>query len=141
VESYTRFIMMPWILNSSSTKYFGLKAAMKKLYLIILILLTYVQLAVANVEKVIFLGPSSIKVRNQHPTLEGLQFHTLSPQNGTVRTKLRAAFPTNTSVWGEASWVLLENLVEGQRYEVRICWAATVTTLFAPGTEIDLIAH
>jgi hypothetical protein len=104
---------------------------MTELYLTIFVLLIYIQLTVGNVEKVIFLGPSSVKVPNQHPTLEDLQLHTLSPQNGTVRTKLRAAFPTNTSVWGEASWVLLENLVEGQRYEVRICWAATVTTFCA----------
>jgi hypothetical protein len=102
---------------------------MKELYLIVVLLLIYIQFAVANVEKVIFLGPSNVQIPTQHPTLQDLQLHTLSPQNGTVRTKLRAEFPTNASVWGEISWVLLEKLAEGQRYEVRICWAATVTTL------------
>lgn len=129
-RGYTRHMRMPYNPNSSSTKYFNLNATMTKLYLPVLFLLIYIQLAVANVEKVIFLGPSSVQIPTRHPTLEDLQLHTLSPQNKTVRTKLRAEFPTNTSVWGEASWVLLEQLAEGQRYEVRVCWAATVTTLY-----------
>lgn len=101
---------------------------MTQLYLTVLLLILHLQLTLANVEKVIFLGPSSVQIPTQHPTIEDLQLHTLSPQNGAIRTKLRAEFPTNTSVWGETSWVLLEQLSEGQRYEVRICWAATVTT-------------
>lgn len=92
----------------------------------VLFLLLYVQTIIANVEKVIFLGPSRVHIPRQHPTLEDLQLHTLSPQNGIIRTKLRAEFPTNVSTLGEASWVLLANLTENQRYELRICWAATV---------------
>jgi hypothetical protein len=103
---------------------------MTQLYLTVLFLLLHLQLTTANVEKVIFLGPSSLQIPIQKPTLEGLQLHTLSPQNGTIRTKLRAEFPTNTSIWGESSWILLEKLAEGQRYEVRICWAATVMSIF-----------
>lgn len=103
---------------------------MTQLHKAILFLLLQIQIAIANVEKVIFLGPSGVQILTKHPTLEDLQLHTLSPQSGILRTKLRAEFPTNTSSWGEASWVLLEQLTEGQRYEVRICWAATVTVLF-----------
>jgi hypothetical protein len=95
----------------------------------ILFLLLQVQIAIANVEKIIFLGPTSVQIPTQHPTLKDLQLHTLTPQNGTIRTKLRAEFPTNSSIWGETSWLLLEHLTEGQRYEVRICWAATVKIL------------
>jgi hypothetical protein len=114
---------------------------MTQLHKVILFLLPQLQTAFANVEKVIFLGPTSVQIPTQHPTLKDLQLHTLSPQNGTIRTKLSAEFPTDTSIWGEASWILLEHLIEGQRYEVRICWAATVTILSIAAWDIELTAH
>ncbi len=104
---------------------------MTQLYITVLYLICHLlQFAAANVEKVIFLGPGAIQIPKKIPTLEDLQLHTLSPQNGIVRTEVRAEFPTNTSIWGETSWMLLSQLAEGQRYEVRICWAATVKLFF-----------
>jgi hypothetical protein len=80
----------------------------------------------ANTEKVIFMGPSTRPVPVDSPTLEDLRLPELSPHHWALRTHLAAAFPTDTARYGQASWVLLHRLQEGQRYEVRICWAATV---------------
>ena len=93
-----------------------------------LLLLLQIYNVYANTEKVIFLGPSSLQVPVEHPTLEDLNLEALSPQHWTLRTHIRAEFPTNSSKHGEASWYLLHRLEEGKRYEVRICWAATVST-------------
>ncbi|TVY23175.1 hypothetical protein LHYA1_G007792 [Lachnellula hyalina] len=84
----------------------------------------------ANTEKVIFLGPSSLQVPVEHPTLEDLDLEPLSPQHWTLRTHIRAEFPTDSLKHGQASWYLLHRLEEGRRYEVRICWAATQPTSF-----------
>ncbi|EKD17505.1 hypothetical protein MBM_04366 [Drepanopeziza brunnea f. sp. 'multigermtubi' MB_m1] len=84
----------------------------------------------ANTEKTIFLGPRSLQVPVEHPTLEDLQLESLSPNHWSLRTHIRAEFPTNSSSYGQTSWYLLHNLHEGRRYEVRICWAATQPTSF-----------
>jgi hypothetical protein len=80
----------------------------------------------ANTEKIIFLGPSSLQVPVESPTLGDLQLEALSPESSSVRTHIGAEFPTNIFKYGQSTWVLLHKLQEGQRYEVRICWAATV---------------
>ncbi|KAG4419924.1 hypothetical protein IFR04_006961 [Cadophora malorum] len=84
----------------------------------------------ANTEKVIFIGPSSLQVPAAHPTLEDLQLESISPKHWALRTHVQAEFPTNSSRYGQTSWYLLDKLQEGQRYEVRICWAATQPTSF-----------
>jgi subtilisin-like proprotein convertase family protein len=89
-------------------------------------LLFLITIALGNTEKTIFLGPSSMQVPIAHPTLEDLQLDTLSPQNGSIRTHLQAQFPTDELEYGPDTWLLLSGLQEGQRYEVRVCWAATV---------------
>jgi len=62
--------------------------------------------------------------------LEDLELEVLSPQHSAVRTQLPAEFPSNSSTKGTESWFLLEGLGEGQRYEIRICWAATQPAAF-----------
>jgi hypothetical protein len=94
---------------------------------IIILIALRLHLVFANTEKVIFLGPSSLQVPVEHPTLEDLHLEALSPQHSSLRTHLRAEFPTNDTKYGHASWFLLHRLEEGQRYEVRVCWAATVS--------------
>jgi hypothetical protein len=91
------------------------------------LLLLQIAAVLGNTEKAIFLGPSSLQVPTEHPTLEDLQLDALSPQQWSLRTHIEAEFPTNMSRYGHSSWVLLHRLQEGQRYEVRICWAATVS--------------
>ncbi len=96
------------------------------MYFYILLLALQISAVFANTEKVIFLGPSSFQVPVEHPTLEDLRLETLSPQSWSLRTFIEAEFPTNFSKYGKSSWYLLQKLEEGKRYEVRICWAATV---------------
>ena len=82
-----------------------------------------------NVEKTIFLAPEAIQIPQQHPNLGDLNLQVLSPSksNSQLRRQLPAAFPTPTDPKGIAAWFLLERLIQHQRYEVRICWAATVS--------------
>lgn len=96
------------------------------MFFIILLLLLQVLAVFANTEKTIFLGPASLRVPVEHPTLEDLHLEALSPQYWSLRTYVDAEFPTSSSKYGKSSWYLLHGLQEGQRYEVRICWAATV---------------
>lgn len=85
-----------------------------------------------NVEKVIFLGPESIDIHNpqQQPNIDTLKLETLSPLKTTLRRQLPAAFPSPTLPRGTEAWFLLDNLQSKQRYEVRICWAATVRSIY-----------
>ncbi|ODA80967.1 hypothetical protein RJ55_03927 [Drechmeria coniospora] len=75
--------------------------------------------AFANVEKIIFTAPASVNIPLAPPSLSDLNLHTLSPEKLSIRTSLDRVFPVDkgNSSQGEAGWVLLDNLVEGQRYE------------------------
>jgi hypothetical protein len=95
----------------------------------LLLLSSQIIAAIANTEKTIFLGPSNLRVPAEHPSLEDLHLDALSPNHWSLRTHIQAQFPTNTSKHGQSSWLLLHGLREGQRYEVRICWAATVSRM------------
>lgn len=79
-----------------------------------------------NVEKAIFIAPEAIDIFDQHTNLDTLRLEVLSHHNLSLRRRIPAAFPTPDSKRGTESWFLLENLNQHQRYEVRICWAATV---------------
>ena len=85
----------------------------------------------ANVEKIIFLGPPALSIPPQHPNLDDLSLISLSPAHPSARTRLNATFPTENSPKGTETWILLEDLTPGVRYEVRVCWLATVSS--APG--------
>ncbi|KAI1460970.1 hypothetical protein F4805DRAFT_416166 [Annulohypoxylon moriforme] len=84
----------------------------------------------ANTEKAIFLGPPTANIPSAHPTLEDLHVDILTPTNWSIRTHLEAQFPNISSPNGKATWLILDELTEGQRYEVRVCWAATQPTQF-----------
>lgn len=90
---------------------------------------TLVRTIAANVEKTIFLGPSAIQIPRQHPTIADLQLQTLTPDASKIRANVTASFSSPENPDGTISWYLLEGLTTGQRYEVRICWAATVRHL------------
>ncbi len=84
-----------------------------------------------NTEKTIFLGPSPVDLKSKtYPTLDYLRLARLNPDKFTVRTHLKAEFPGSGLRRGTPSWFVLHNLTEGQRYEVRVCWAATVCQNF-----------
>jgi hypothetical protein len=83
----------------------------------------------ANVEKTIFLGPSPVTLPNVRPSLDDLRLHVLSPLHTILPTQLPVQFPSESAPRGRESWYLLQQLEEGRRYEVRICWPATVGTI------------
>lgn len=80
----------------------------------------------ANVEKAIFLAPQAATIPSGGSDLDDLGLQRLSPQDPVVRTRLNASFPTTHAPDGTDSWFFLEDLIPGQRYEVRVCWLATV---------------
>ncbi|ELR02733.1 hypothetical protein VC83_00830 [Pseudogymnoascus destructans] len=102
-----------------------------RLYSIISVFLAVcTQTVIANVEKTIFIAPSALTIPLDHPTFENLHLQTLSPEHSTIRTQLHSEFPSDALPRGPASWFILSDLTEGQRYEVRICWPATKPTSF-----------
>jgi hypothetical protein len=86
----------------------------------------------ANTEKAIFLGPEAIPVAHPLSTLSNLRLDMLTPSNGALRTKLTAQFPTKEHPKGPATWLVLDKLTPNQRYEVRVCWPATVRLTHSP---------
>jgi hypothetical protein len=93
----------------------------------LLCVVTQVWTVNANVEKTIFLGPSPVILSNVRPSLDDLRLHVLSPPNTILPTLLPVQFPTEAVPRGLESWYLLRALDDGRRYEVRICWPATVS--------------
>lgn len=81
-------------------------------------------------EKAIFLGPESVNVPLQKPTISDLNLATLSLRHTSARLELPRKFPdpSEEATKGETSWFLLDELTEGQRYEVRVCWSALVSS-------------
>lgn len=84
--------------------------------------------AIANVEKTIFTAPDSINFGDARPNLMDLRLDILSSKRLSIRTVLPVIFPTENQPRGLSSWYTLDGLRPGQRYEVRICWAATVSS-------------
>lgn len=80
----------------------------------------------ANVEKTVFVTPSVVS-KTTHIDLTALDFDVLSPNKKVIHRRLPATFPNSTNPLGTTTWLLLENLVGQRRYEVRVCWAATVS--------------
>ena len=85
----------------------------------------------ANVEKTIFLGPSPVTIPDVHPSLEDLRLYSLSSLESILPTRISVQFPTDIKPHGLEYWYLLNSLEEGRRYEVRICWPATVSRLLS----------
>ncbi|KAK8094845.1 hypothetical protein PG997_001530 [Apiospora hydei] len=106
---------------------------MNTMLALISVLLT-APLVTANTEKAIFLAPDNINIPSTHPNLDDLQVDTLTPDNWAIRTYLEAQFPTDSAKYGKPTWLVLDQLTEGQRYEVRVCWAATQPTAFVLNT-------
>jgi hypothetical protein len=91
-----------------------------------------------NTEKVIFKAPSKLSIPNRHPTLDSLQLTTLTPLEPFLQSRFKVSFPTEESPFGKDTWYLLRDLREHSRYEVRICWAASVSLRYSRDTNIIL---
>ena len=92
----------------------------------VLIFSCWTFLAHCNVEKSIFSAPEVLVIPRLQPSFDQLRLETLTPSKSTLRRQLRAAFPTSTDPQGPASWFLLDSLSANCRYELRVCWLATV---------------
>ncbi|KAH9898719.1 hypothetical protein F4778DRAFT_193347 [Xylariomycetidae sp. FL2044] len=111
-------------------------------YLHVLIMLPFLSTpARANTEKTIFLGPAPVNLPTTHPNLQDLHIDTLTPSRWAQRTHLASSFPAEAShKYGSPTWLVLDELTEGQRYEVRVCWPATQPTAFKLDTyELDTV--
>ncbi|KAG5913764.1 hypothetical protein E4U42_000886 [Claviceps africana] len=100
---------------------------------IILLLYTLAQVAVANVEKIIFTGPpaSTLPSAITARTISSLNIHTLTHDVPSIHTELKRIFAsTQSGLHGKSSWVSVQNLTENQRYEMRVCWSALEPTRF-----------
>ncbi|KKA27474.1 hypothetical protein TD95_001987 [Thielaviopsis punctulata] len=89
----------------------------------------------ANTEKTIFSAPPPDAL----VLLSGLDkadppLSILTPANATLRTHLASAFSSADEPYGAATWIVVRDLVPGQRYEVRVCWAATEPAAFTVDT-------
>lgn len=96
--------------------------------------------AVANTEKVIFQAPTpNEKTRFDSPGTEDVPQYALrrlawyladlpklTHDNFTLDTHIERGFPNASFPSGPETWVLLDDLNPGRRYEARVCWAATV---------------
>lgn len=96
---------------------------------LLLLVLSLVQHISANTEKVIFIAPEPLAVP-QDASIDNLQLIPLTPDHLTYRTYINASFPTEQSPHGDDTWILIEGLTPGQRYELRVCWLATQPTAF-----------
>lgn len=95
----------------------------------LLCIVTQVWTVNANVEKTIFVAPSPVALPDDSPSLDALRLPVLSPAHTVLPTQLAVHFPSASLPRGLESWYLLRALDEGRRYEVRICWPATVSAV------------
>ena len=79
----------------------------------------------ANVEKTIFITPEA-QALPPDASIDKLLLLSLTETIPTIRTRLNASFPADDNVKGTESWFLLDGLLPTTRYEVRVCWLATV---------------
>lgn len=91
----------------------------------ILPLFALVHSSLANTEKVIFSAPPRDTLSELFDIKEEA-FAILTPGRPVLRTSLPVAFPTSDRPGGLDSWYRIEGLEEDKRYEIRVCWAATV---------------
>jgi hypothetical protein len=102
---------------------------------LVTLLLAYSHLTRANTEKVIFIAPPPILLSEPISILDISRIDALAPGKGsTLRTSLPVLFASAENKRGSDSWYLLYNLTENQRYELRICWAATVSNNHSQGS-------
>ncbi|TQV97995.1 hypothetical protein V2A60_006304 [Cordyceps javanica] len=90
----------------------------------------------ANADKIIFTGPEPVTYPLASPSLDDLNLDVIRPGNLSIRTHLSRVFHDDSDPElkgkprGRASWFLLDDLTPGQRYELRVCWAAIEPTEF-----------
>ena len=95
--------------------------------ILILQVLAYIASVGANVEKVVFLGPEPTYNCYYRLRVDASHRDVLTPVSSSVRREIAAAFPSPHNSWkGSELWIILDDLEPFRRYEVRLCWSATV---------------
>jgi hypothetical protein len=80
----------------------------------------------ANVEKVVFRGPLTSTSQNYEPG--ALHLARLTPSAPHIRHQFLSITSPKPDSWElSETWIALAGLQPGQRYEVRVCWSATVS--------------
>jgi hypothetical protein len=104
-----------------------------RLHPLVYISIQLVSRTIANTEKVIFLAPTDV---HEPAALASLCLPSLTPEQPALYTQLPIYALEGGQVDKRATqdWYLLSQLRAGQRYEVRVCWAATVSALQLPDT-------
>ncbi|PKK50680.1 hypothetical protein CI102_8115, partial [Trichoderma harzianum] len=90
----------------------------------------------ANTEKAIFTAPPPTSLSSLDAAIHQ-DLPVLGPSTSwSIRTNLSRVFPLNQQdeQQGYPSWLLLDNLTPGQRYELRVCWSALEPTAFTLDT-------
>lgn len=108
-----------------------------KLAACLLPLFVLIQHTLANTEKVIFSAPPTETLSELYDLKEEV-FQIINTANPSLRASLPVSFPTIDRPKGLDSWYRLERLEEGRRYEVRVCWAATVCS---PSTRVPTLSN
>lgn len=100
----------------------------------VFLLCVLASVTIANVEKIIFTSPPPSKLPITNPVLTSLNVHALSHNELSIRTELGRTPVAESSIpHGQSTWLLLTNLTENQRYELRVCWSALEPTRFDMG--------
>ena len=94
----------------------------------------------ANVEKTIFIAPDAEPLPLD-ASIDNLFLTRLSEQHPSVRVSISASFPTKESPKGTQTWLLIEGLLPHNRYDVRICWLATVGSASSVIAMTDLFSN
>src|SRR6186713_1290493 len=85
----------------------------------------------ANVEKIVFVHTEQFTPHSLSTTIRDAlgspHLEVLTPSNPSIRRNIHAQFPPKPSPGPSEAWFLLEGLEIGSRYEVRVCWGATVS--------------
>ncbi|KAL7959966.1 hypothetical protein V8C34DRAFT_277891 [Trichoderma compactum] len=103
--------------------------SLTKSLLLLLPFLSLISPSHANTEKTIFTAPPPASL----PSLDAA-IPVLGPSTSwSIRTNLSRVFPQDEQQ-GHPSWLLLDNLTPGQRYELRVCWSALEPTAFTLDT-------
>ena len=129
----TRGLHAPVTLQSSNCLCTSLTSMANRLLFLFFALIHH---AVANVEKTLFVAPTAEPLP-QDASIDNLLLTRLSDQHPSVRTSINASFPTAESPKGTETWLLMEGLLPQKRYEVRICWLATVGSVLVVQTCAD----
>ncbi|PQK16448.1 hypothetical protein BB8028_0006g07680 [Beauveria bassiana] len=113
---------------------------------VLILLAAFARHVTANADKIIFTGPEPITYPLASPSLADLNLDVIGPASLSIRTSLSRIFHNDSDPelrgkpHGRASWFILDDLTPGQRYELRVCWAAIEPTEFTMNVyELDKV--